>query len=205
MPTQMPKNGAPRCKHVFVQRLHHAVDVVEPAPAIGEGADARQHHARCARHLVGIAGDDDRPDCDRCRAPRARRPWPPSASCRSRNRRWRRSWRAPRLGEEADDVGARSAFRAAPASVMPAPPAAALQRPACASPIRHRNAVRRLRDRRRPRSRASSSGAVQLPAPQACRLPARPAARSASRQSTFAVAGTPKNVSAPSTAIMTTT
>ena len=37
------RTGTPQ--HALVQRLDHAGDVVEPAPAIGEGADARQHHA----------------------------------------------------------------------------------------------------------------------------------------------------------------
>ena len=42
-PTQMPRNGFPRAITCLVQRLDHAGHGVEPAPAIGEGADARQH------------------------------------------------------------------------------------------------------------------------------------------------------------------
>ncbi len=45
---------------------------------------------RRARTAVRIAGDDDRLIVRRSRARRARRPWRPSADCRSRNRRWRR-------------------------------------------------------------------------------------------------------------------
>ena len=60
MPTQMPRNGLPRRDHLLLQRLDHAGDRVETAPAIGEGADARQHDAVGAAHRFGIGGDDDR-------------------------------------------------------------------------------------------------------------------------------------------------
>src|SRR5215475_2548679 len=46
--------------HAVVERLHHAADGIEPAPAIGEGADARQHHALGAGDLFGIARHHDR-------------------------------------------------------------------------------------------------------------------------------------------------
>src|SRR5260370_1964937 len=46
--------------HALVERLHHAVESVEPAPAIGEGADARQHHALCAGDLLPLGRHNDR-------------------------------------------------------------------------------------------------------------------------------------------------
>src|SRR5215467_14109903 len=46
--------------HAVVERLHHAADGIEPAPAIGEGADARQHHALGAGDLLRIARHHDR-------------------------------------------------------------------------------------------------------------------------------------------------
>src|SRR5262245_19912568 len=46
--------------HAVVERLHHAADGVEPTPAIGEGAHARQHHAVGAGDLVGFARHHDR-------------------------------------------------------------------------------------------------------------------------------------------------
>ena len=45
--------------HGFVERIDHARHRVEPAPAIGEGADARQHDAIRAPHRIGIVADDD--------------------------------------------------------------------------------------------------------------------------------------------------
>src|SRR6202011_602511 len=39
----------------LVERLHHPVDGIEPAPAIREGADPRQHDALSAPHQIGIA------------------------------------------------------------------------------------------------------------------------------------------------------
>src|SRR5262249_43704743 len=46
--------------HAVVERFHHAADGVEPPPAIGEGADTRQHHPVGARDLIGIARHHDR-------------------------------------------------------------------------------------------------------------------------------------------------
>ena len=46
--------------HAFVERLDHAVDGVETAPAIGKGADAGKHDAVGARDRLGAAGDHDR-------------------------------------------------------------------------------------------------------------------------------------------------
>src|SRR5262245_43127722 len=46
--------------YAVVERLHHAADGIEPAPAIGEGADARQHHPLGAGDLLGIARHHDR-------------------------------------------------------------------------------------------------------------------------------------------------
>src|SRR5262249_7531313 len=46
--------------HARVERVHHAGHRVEAAPTIRERADARQHHAVGARHLIRIAGHDDR-------------------------------------------------------------------------------------------------------------------------------------------------
>ncbi len=60
MPTQMPRNGRPLPRTRFLERLDHARHRIEPAPAIGEGADAGQHHAVGAAHRVGIAGHHDR-------------------------------------------------------------------------------------------------------------------------------------------------
>src|SRR5262249_16009638 len=45
----------------LLERVDHAVDGIEPAPAIREGADARQHDAVGARDRVGIVGHHDRP------------------------------------------------------------------------------------------------------------------------------------------------
>ena len=51
MPTQMPKNGRPFLRTRLLERVDHAGDRIEPAPAIGEGADARQHDAVGAAQL----------------------------------------------------------------------------------------------------------------------------------------------------------
>src|SRR6478609_11607469 len=53
------EEGSAAAPHALVERLHHAVDSIEAAPAVGKSADAGEHHAVRARHLVGIAGDDD--------------------------------------------------------------------------------------------------------------------------------------------------
>ncbi len=72
--------------HDLLQRLDHAGHGVEAAPAIGEGADARQHDPVGGAHLLRIAGDADRRGDARFASPPARRPWRPSADCPSRNR-----------------------------------------------------------------------------------------------------------------------
>ena len=59
MPTQMPKNGRPRRSSASLDRLDHAVDRVEIAPAVGEGAVAGKNDAVGPRHDLGIGGDDD--------------------------------------------------------------------------------------------------------------------------------------------------
>ncbi len=59
MPTQMPRNGRPRLRTALLERLDHAGDRVEPASAIGEGADARQHDMVGARDVLGSRGDHD--------------------------------------------------------------------------------------------------------------------------------------------------
>ena len=46
--------------HRFLERLDHAGDGIEPAPAIGKGADAGQHDAIGARHHGRIARHHDR-------------------------------------------------------------------------------------------------------------------------------------------------
>src|SRR5262245_2089082 len=46
--------------HPLVERIDHAVDGVETAPAIGEGADAGQYDAVGARYRVRTAGHHDR-------------------------------------------------------------------------------------------------------------------------------------------------
>ncbi len=46
--------------HALVERLDHAVDRIEAAPAIGKGADAGQHDAIGLRDRVGAAGHHDR-------------------------------------------------------------------------------------------------------------------------------------------------
>ena len=45
--------------YALIQCIDHARNSVEPAPAIGKGADAGQHHAVRARDLRRIAGDHD--------------------------------------------------------------------------------------------------------------------------------------------------
>ena len=45
--------------HRLFQRLDHAGDMVEPAPAVGEGADARQHDVLGRKHVVWPRGDFD--------------------------------------------------------------------------------------------------------------------------------------------------
>ena len=93
--------------HRFFQRLDHAGDRVEAAPAIGEGADAGQHD------LIGRA----RPSRDRevtvtwsGRAPlperRARRPCGRNADCPTRSRRCATFTSASRIREQADEIGA---------------------------------------------------------------------------------------------------
>ncbi len=60
MPTQMPKNGRPLRRTASSSASTMPATAVEPAPAIGKGADARQHHAIGARHHGRIVGHDDR-------------------------------------------------------------------------------------------------------------------------------------------------
>ena len=45
--------------HGFGHRLDHAVERVQPLAAIGEGADAGQHHAIGAEHHFGVTRDHD--------------------------------------------------------------------------------------------------------------------------------------------------
>ena len=80
MPTQMPKNGRPLRRTVSLERFDHAGDGIEAAAAIGERADAGQHHAIGARDRVGIAGDHDR--LAPCRLSRAARSKAFAAECR---------------------------------------------------------------------------------------------------------------------------
>ena len=47
-------------QHRLAHGFDHAGDGVEAAPAIGEGAHARQHHPVGLAHEVGVAGEDDR-------------------------------------------------------------------------------------------------------------------------------------------------
>ena len=46
--------------HRLLERIDHAVDGIEPAPAIGKGADARQHDAIGVRHHGRILRHHDR-------------------------------------------------------------------------------------------------------------------------------------------------
>ncbi len=60
MPTQMPKNGRPlRCTASSSASTMPA-DRIEATPAIGEGADAGQHHAVRTRHHARILRHHDR-------------------------------------------------------------------------------------------------------------------------------------------------
>ncbi len=43
--------------HRLRQRLDHAGDGVEAAPAVGEGADARQHDVSGGEHVLGVRRD----------------------------------------------------------------------------------------------------------------------------------------------------
>ena len=52
IPTQMPRNGRP-CRDRLIERLLHAGQRREAAPAIGEGADAGQHHAIGVADILG--------------------------------------------------------------------------------------------------------------------------------------------------------
>src|SRR5262245_13980742 len=54
------EEGTAALAHALVERLHHAVEGIEPPPAIGEGADTRQHHAIGASDLLGVARHHDR-------------------------------------------------------------------------------------------------------------------------------------------------
>jgi hypothetical protein len=85
MPTQMPRKGRCFWRTTSSRILDHAGHGIEPAPAIGEGADAGQHDAIGPAHLGGSLVTrmvELSPDS----APRARKPWRPSAGCPSRNR-----------------------------------------------------------------------------------------------------------------------
>ena len=55
MPTQMPRNGRPRAITASCERLLEPGHRGEPAPAIGEGADAGQHDAVGVGDRVGLA------------------------------------------------------------------------------------------------------------------------------------------------------
>jgi hypothetical protein len=47
-------------QHALFERLDHAGNGVEAAPAIGEGADAGQHDAGGSGDIIRLAGDQDR-------------------------------------------------------------------------------------------------------------------------------------------------
>ena len=64
----MPRNGRPPSRTRLVERLDHAGDRVEPAPAIGKGADARQHDAVGARHRIRDRWSRRSAGRGRCRA-----------------------------------------------------------------------------------------------------------------------------------------
>ena len=55
----MPRNGRPRSRTASCQRLDHARDVGEALAAIGEGADAGQHHPLSRPHDFGLGRDGD--------------------------------------------------------------------------------------------------------------------------------------------------
>src|SRR5690242_11064079 len=55
-----PEERPPLAPHCLLQRLDHAVECIEAAAAIGEGADPWQHDAVGAAHRFGIARHDDR-------------------------------------------------------------------------------------------------------------------------------------------------
>ena len=113
-PAIQPSPPSPVFAPALGHELHANADAEEPAAsaharvewsiadgvetaAIGEGADAGQHHAVGARYLVGIAGHHDRRSCP-TRAPPVRTPWRRNADCPSRSRRSLPSRRHSRLG-----------------------------------------------------------------------------------------------------------
>ena len=181
--------------HRLLQRLDHARHRVEPAPAVGEGADARQHDAVGAAHRVGIAGDHDRLRRARSRARRARTPWRPSADCRSRSRRWRRSSRSAVIGRAA----ARGTGRSRPAGRRRRVGAGGetsarigrRRRP------RHRAPPRRRRSAARPSPRSSATTTPSVASSRGARASSaaaspprsRSAARSATPTANFTSAG----------------
>ena len=59
MPTQMPRNGRPPCGRTVLERFAHPRYGIEPALAVGIGADARQHDAIGAGDILGPRADDD--------------------------------------------------------------------------------------------------------------------------------------------------
>ena len=197
--------------HGFLQRLDHARHRVEAAPAIGERADARQHHAIGLAHRVGIAGHHDRLARARSRAPRARTPWPPNADCRSRNRRWRRSWTHAhgRFCYRGGDCGSGN-------RPMTGGGSAAERYGIAPAGAAHRTRFARIQASKKRRSADSSSSrhhdAVidpaaprQGPAPQRRRLRSRPAARPAHRPMNFTGAEAPSAHSPTCSSVIATT
>ena len=86
MPTQMPRNGAPRAQHCVPQRRDHAIDGGKPVHAIAERADTGQHDALRIRDSFGIGRDDDLLPRRALPRPRAPALSPQSADCPSHNR-----------------------------------------------------------------------------------------------------------------------
>ena len=154
--------------HRLLQRLDHARHRIEPAPAIGEGADARQHDAVGARAPRPDRASPRSADRARSRARRAR-------SLRRRmqiartviddgdaHARGGESWPRLRLGKQADDVGRRLAASAR---------LAAAQRPAAAIAASRRDPASKKRRSAVSRSCADHEAdvgpaAAQAPAPQ---------------------------------------
>ena len=54
-----PQKRPPSLAHRLFQRLDHAGDAVEAAPAIGESADPGKHDMLSGEHVFGARGDFD--------------------------------------------------------------------------------------------------------------------------------------------------
>ena len=152
--------------HRFVQRLDHAGDRIEPAPAIREGTDAGQHDAVGGAHLLGIVGHEDglivAGLARRALEGFRRRVQIARAVVDDRDRHGRASGcgNRPTISVEAAVRTARVGRQDGAERLPRAPPS------------RRRNAARRPPDRRHHDTKIFKAAPRQLPAPQARRLDA---------------------------------